>query len=386
MDSRIDSRILPHARWVAGFSLVEILVGMAVGVIAVIVIMQSFATFEGQKRTTTSGSDTQENGLIALQAIEADARTAGYGLVSPKGLACTTMNYYERGIVAAGSFATVNVAPVTVVDGGAAGSDTLLFTAATSPMAGMPIVLDVNIMTPAQITFLPAQILTNDLYLLAEPLESPGIGRSATPCSRLANAVGAGSPTNRFNTTNIAAFFPVGGYSEHSGFFIDLGNGASGGAGFMRSQYAVANNDLVFTDVSHMNAGNSVVLASNIVNMQVQYGVAPVNTSKGASSPAVDCWTDATGTLCNSEQTWDAPSAADIMRIKAIRIAVVARSSLQEKPSTPGGSCDATPIGGVQSWPGGPAIDLSADANWQCYRYRVYQTIIPLRNVIWANI
>ena len=33
-----------------------------------------------------------------------------------------------------------------------------------------------------------------------------------------------------------------------------------------------------------------------------------------------------------------------------------------------------------------PLIDLSADPNWRKYRYRVYQTVIPLRNVIWAGV
>ena len=32
-----------------------------------------------------------------------------------------------------------------------------------------------------------------------------------------------------------------------------------------------------------------------------------------------------------------------------------------------------------------PPIDLSADANWRRYRYRVYETIIPLRNVMWQT-
>ena len=33
-----------------------------------------------------------------------------------------------------------------------------------------------------------------------------------------------------------------------------------------------------------------------------------------------------------------------------------------------------------------PTIDLSpGDANWARYRYRVFETIIPLRNVIWSK-
>ena len=31
-----------------------------------------------------------------------------------------------------------------------------------------------------------------------------------------------------------------------------------------------------------------------------------------------------------------------------------------------------------------PTIDLSNDADWARYRYRIFETIIPLRNLIWA--
>ena len=52
-----------------GFSLVEILVGMVIGLFGIIIITQIFALAEGQKRTTTSGSDAQTNGNIALYSI-----------------------------------------------------------------------------------------------------------------------------------------------------------------------------------------------------------------------------------------------------------------------------------------------------------------------------
>lgn len=390
---------MQHMRWsAAGFSLVEIMVGMVVGLITIVVIMNSFAAFEGQKRTTSTGSDTQENGLISLQAIESDARSAGYGLITPKGLACTSMNYYENNIVAVGSFANASIAPVAVVDGGAAGgSDSVTFTAATSPIAGMPSKLNADLPDATNDPYIDNTVgftIQQDLYLVAAPVVSPGVGATAIPCSRLAYT-SAPTDANAIYNTSSTTFFPTGGYPMNTGYLINIGSGLNGAAGFVRTQYSVnATNDLVATDVSHMVAQSSVVIASNIVNMQVQYGVAPANTQPGTASPSVNCWTDATGNACNAEQTWNNPSAADIMRIKAIRIAVVARSSLQEKPSVAGGTCDATAASsvistatGVVSWAGGPAVDLAtANANWRCHRYRVYQTIIPLRNVIWANI
>lgn len=119
---------------------------------------------------------------------------------------------------------------------------------------------------------------------------------------------------------------------------------------------------------------------NSIVNIQAQYGVAP------AGSQQVTQWVDATG-------VWAAPTAADIKRIKAVRVAIVARSVQMEKEniSTACSSTTAANPTGVCAWAGtatnpAPAIDLSNIPDWQRYRYKVFETIVPLKNVIWANL
>ena len=125
-------------------------------------------------------------------------------------------------------------------------------------------------------------------------------------------------------------------------------------------------------------------LVHNLVFMKAQYGVAP------PASQSVDSWVNPTG-------TWD-PSAlaanpANRVRIKAVRIVVVARSDKREADAvTP--QCtnvSLTVNNGPCAWRDtaaspAPVIDLSADPDWQHYRYKVYQTVVPLRNVIWDNV
>ena len=124
---------------------------------------------------------------------------------------------------------------------------------------------------------------------------------------------------------------------------------------------------------------------ADIVNIQAQYGISAI-----AGSNLVTQWVDATG-------SWAAPSVADRNRIKAVRVAVVARSGLYEKTvvtnacsslttAYPTGLCawDATSASPATASPA-PKIDLSNDPNWQHYRYRVFETIVPLRNMIWAK-
>jgi type IV pilus assembly protein PilW len=126
-------------------------------------------------------------------------------------------------------------------------------------------------------------------------------------------------------------------------------------------------------------AGPSV---ADIVNIQAQYGV-----SIAAGVNQVSQWVDPTGMWAQG-----AMSVANRNRIQAVRFAVVARNAKMEvgyasKTCTTAkgvlnkGPCawDDTNVGPA------PLIDLSINyPNWQQYSYRVFETVIPLRNVVWA--
>jgi type IV pilus assembly protein PilW len=118
--------------------------------------------------------------------------------------------------------------------------------------------------------------------------------------------------------------------------------------------------------------GGVEVLAENVVLLKAQYG-----TSNGIT-PQIEQWVSAT-------DAWAPPlDAAHVSAVRAIRIAVVARSAHRERPALAGGACDATPAAPT-SWAGGPALDLTADPDWQCYRYKTLLLTIPLKNVIFGN-
>jgi len=70
----------------AGFSLVDVMVGMVIALLGVIVIFQVFSVSEGIKRTTTSGGDALQNGATALFALERSLKEAGYGIFSSTNL------------------------------------------------------------------------------------------------------------------------------------------------------------------------------------------------------------------------------------------------------------------------------------------------------------
>ncbi|MDP2247591.1 MAG: PilW family protein, partial [Nitrosomonadales bacterium] len=154
-------------------------------------------------------------------------------------------------------------------------------------------------------------------------------------------------------------------------------------------RYVVVNNQLrLQTFTGNLAANQNVPLVDEIVALQAQYGV-----SASAGSNRVTEWKDATG-------DW-APAnlAANVdrrNRIKAVRIAVVARNGLREKEIV---SNTCTTFRGVvnngpcawndEGYDDAPKIDLSplyAEASeWQYYRYRSFETIVPLRNMLWSK-
>jgi len=321
-----------------GFTLIEMLVGLALGLLASLAIFTTVSSFETQRRVTASGADMQQNGLLALYFLEQDLRMAGFGLIdastTPGSLPCVKLN-------------GVNIAPVSIADGGA-GSDTLTTHRLDSDTGGIvtgggAAKLTSPLSATSSITSLTVD--TNQAIHLNDYLLIPDASRNCTQWQAtslpVADATIPGTAT-----------------------LINLGQTA---AAIPALQYRVnANNNLEHSTDSGTTWSS---VADNIVNMQAQYGIA------NAGSQSISCWTDATGSACNGSD-WANPFAADINRIKAIRVAVVARSGQKTASTT-------TTV--APSWFGG-AIDLRADANWGSYRYKVYQTVIPVRNVIWGNL
>jgi type IV pilus assembly protein PilW len=86
-------------------------------------------------------------------------------------------------------------------------------------------------------------------------------------------------------------------------------------------------------------------------------------------------------------------SAGDYQHIAAVRLAVVARSKAPERPA-PGATCSATASLPTVFAGGGPSgvapapvsvnVAVTGDTvDWHCYRYRAFETIVPLRNAGW---
>lgn len=375
-------------RQLSGFSLVEVMVAMVIGLITVIVIGQITSSAEGYKRTATSGSDAMINSSLALYTIERDAKSAGYGMTATLG----TIGCEIRAKFGSDPSKTFTLAPVTITNGNDGAPDTLRFLASDKSGVVLPTQVTVDHPRTAANFFVDSDvgIQVGDL-MIAVP-ESPD---ASNWCSvfQVTNTGGGGggggggqgqnqvlhnSGQSEWNQAGGQTIFPTDGYPTGS-YLINLGQ-------FLDHTYAISGSNLTLT-VFNAATGESEPpqeLYPQIVQLQAVYG-------RDTDS---DCTVD----------TWNATqptTSAEWQQIRAIRVVVVSRSQIAEKTNVTLSEADvpnsakcnaATPHANVVCWrpdPGsaasGVAIKLDAASDWQRYRYRTNTATIPIRNLVWLQ-
>ena len=361
----------------SGFSLVEIMVGLVIGLLTTLAITQVVTTFEGQKRSTTGTSEAQVNGNIALYTIQKDLQMAGYGLPvfdkTGNPLKClgdaghpTDASYPRIDHDNEASTAEINLVPIQIEDGGDGISDIIRIRYGDTASAGAFNKLAGNI-AGNEFKVDPTNMgcRNRDVFLTTSGGPSPTCNLARVEDNNLTDG------------TNITLKSSAGMVPGHQ--FACIGR-------WSEYVYQVTDNNLTragdIDPATQFPSTNPVVIVPEVVNIQAQYGI-----SASATNNTISEWV-------NPTDAWENPSAVDRSRIKAVRIAIVTRNSELEKTEAtqPCTTSDGTDNNGPCAWDdssdqidAAPRIDLSDDPNWQRYRYRVYETIIPLRNVVWAR-
>jgi type IV pilus assembly protein PilW len=360
---------MSNSRAGRGFSLIELMVGLAIGMIGVVIMMQIFSVSEAYKRTTTGGDDAQNNGAIALYGLQRDLRMAGQGSNSFTDNAASTSAYSLIGCnltlragVTINGLGSVTINPATsIVPAGDANTDTLL-------------IFYGNGNDDPEGDRIESQPATNT-YTLAGLSASGGTPSFALNDNVVAHPSPRPSPCNLSVETVSAApagsnvTVPAGVAGMTAGALFNIGNSAAGRPPRFLAYRVVSRNllmcDYWVNNCSSGTASNWVTVASNVVSLRAQYGR---DTTAGTMDGTVDAFDQTTPTnICG----W--------VRMRAVRLALVARSAQLEKDV----ATSAAP-----AWAGsaGNAIDLTGDTSWQNYRYKVFETVVPLRNVAWLGV
>lgn len=362
----------------SGMSLIELLIGILIGLVATLAITNLFSGFEARKRMISGGADAQSSGVIALYYMQRDAQNAGYGLplynsADPSPLLCpinTSIN--QAGVM-------LNLSPIVIVDGGA-GHDIVRIRYG-NPASGGASMRATGTMSAPSLDGRLIGCQENDVVLFHQTPANPNCSlariqklnadRTINTLTEL-NTAPTSNPVTTLNGSEWVRFSCLGAWNQY--------------------EYAVnANYELTRTGGTTSSptfpASAAVSVASDIVALQAQYGVTnspdPASTSTTAAAylNKVDEWVDATGTYGSSI------SLLDRNRIRAIRIAVVARDgNLQKNIVSQECTGSAPGVTKVCIWKNDvtPAnANLSNIADWQRYRYRSFEVTIPLRNIIW---
>ena len=295
----MSTRTLPAARALQrGISLIELMVGVVIGMLAVLVIYQTFAVAEGVKRQTISAGDAQQTGMLATYLLGVEFGNAGNGISTNVGDLASCPDTKDI---------KTTMRPVALVITRGADDD-------------KPDSFVVNYGTPKSLVT-PALFVASAAVDATEyKVQSPtgfhagdmAIAVSGTGnCERVkikevSAPDGSGVITATLDGKSAKSYPP-------SARLINIGPAAS----VQRVQYDVVNGVLRSTDLVADEA-TAAPIASSIVNLKLQYGV---DTDDNGT---VDTWAAADGDYAPDKIL--AADAIAIRRIKAVRVGVIVRS------------------------------------------------------------
>lgn len=365
-----------------GMSLIELMVGMLIGLIGIVIITHLYVTNEQYKRSTTGSGTAQVNGAIALYTLERDVRMAGYGVNHSGALGCST--------------AVVGGSPIQYYYEGKGYSNPPLGGSTLPPLVLAPVVITSVAGSPDVISVLYSSDAERALPgSLSESMPSPSaefkmdgvagfeignlvvVAQGATCMLTQITQVQTASSNLQHNPGISAPFNPPGGGNLLPAFtqgalVFNLGTPTW-------RTYSINTNPLVnayklmvadIFGVLAPGSNPSVNLVDDIVDLQAQYG------RDTNDDGVVETWDTNTPT-----------TATGWTQVLAVRLAVLTRSGNYVRPSVAGGACEATLA--IPDWSGYLESGLAGDRLIipggvpSCYKYRVFETIIPLRNMIW---
>jgi type IV pilus assembly protein PilW len=385
----------------SGFSLVEIMVALVIGMLATIVVLQLFSDTEARNRTASASADAQSNGVITFYQLQSNIERAGYGLNAVGLFGCATTWQVASGLAISKSIplAPVSINPVVaatgalVVPAGDTNTDTLVLiygngngeptgnTIAT-PIAGS--IYNVQ---------MPSAFAIGDRVVAAMDILPDACVAGGTVIDRI-TAVGA-------TTVTVATTAAVSTGAQKPSL-LNLGRGPVGANAIPTPAvpsngptilaYAVRGGNLTVCDFTTYDCSLAAnvssptvwaIVASNVVSMRAVY------------------WKDTSAAWDGSTNSNDQTQPADACawaKVKGINLVLVARSDERDKAvvttTTQNGVAAAN--ANAPSWSqvavapliaasGALGPDTAADEDWKHYRYKTFQSVIPIRNVNWMN-
>jgi type IV pilus assembly protein PilW len=419
-------KALSARRRITGFTLIELMVALVVGMVVVLSVVAVQKAFENQRRTTTSGNDVDNAGAYALSQIDDLVRPAGSGFTQAysQTFGCALSATSGGGAVlpqatfpapftnVMGAIGTLRMAPVLIIPGNTAvanlnqgngSSDVLMVMSGAGTEA--------NIQTlftgPAAATTLTVQSAAGfnpgDLLLV---MDTPGTTGPA-PCwieQVAAGAIASGATTLNLGGTyysSAAVQAPPAGVSVN-GAAVPIGNYTNVNYPSFELIGVNQGNQLYAYDLLQLQGTTALPIGDSVMELHARYGTA---TAGGVCCTWVD--PGAAGSPYSAANLMSGTFAASALlnQIKAVRVGLILKSPLLENMV----KASATTYTHVTTGPLTLFSDLGAALTYtrtldspnadgctvapsaantpvvgceKDYRYRTLELTIPLRNTI----
>ncbi|MGJ7533071.1 MULTISPECIES: PilW family protein [unclassified Variovorax] len=369
-----------------GFSIIELMVGLLVGMLAVLIVVQLLYSTSTQQRLTSTSGDAEINAATATHILTRELSQAGLGISAYTLLGCslTYTTTSDSKSVTLSSLAPVTINPGTsLVPAGDTSTDTLLVVSGSSAsptegdaLAGTSTATSYTVTTPSSFA-------TGDWVMAAS--------------------------TTRDSTSSCA--MTLGKVTAIASYVLTVSSGTAGlaaaeaavynlGAAPVIHAYAIRNGNLTVCDYAVYNCGDTsytttlnssvwVPVASHVASLRAQYGRDTSDLSTPKMDGVVDSYDQTTPG--STSDTSGLSSYCGWLRVVGLRLAVVTRSQQYDKdtvtttaPTWSGSSTNTSTTSTLTTvTPTALAIDLSANSDWKHYRYKTIETTVPLRDIIW---
>ncbi len=351
------------APMMAGASLAEMMVGLAVGMVVMVVVLQLGVLFDARRKSVSGMAEAGIDGSLAVSSLTRELRMAGSGLGPPDALRCELTK--AEGLALGSGFP---LWPVVISNGTDGEPDTieLLASGKAQLLPAARLILAYAQGDPSISVDSTFGVAPNDWLMLQQ---------SGTARCLLVRA--SAIPVGGFRIEPAvlpSGAVPAGGYAIGSAL-VNLGT-------LQRLRFSVGPDASLRQAQFDIESERWSVnpLAGGVVNLQAQYGF---DARPGAqAAPTVSWWSDG---LIDADGNGSTGNADDWRRLLAVRIAVVLRSTQRKE-----GACDTH----APSWYAGRAKDgqleptllhIGKAADADCFRYRVIEAEVPLRNLLWSD-
>jgi len=390
-----------------GFSLVELMVGVAIGLVVTLAIFQVLVASEGRKRSLTGVNDVSQSGAYSVYAIDRLLRSAGTGFAEGMDRVGGCRLNARLPLASGESLPRVNpfpapftgmprfqrLAPVLIFPGASdAGSDVIMVMSGASGYGEVLATVQAGTITGSDLQ------LTNtigyragDLVMIAgggecllsevDAAKPPCAGDPASPT--LTTVCGPQLPLSGTYFTDVAAHTSLATLNGISGVStFTLGNPSRGNPPRFLMLGVGAGSTLFAHDLLLATGVNvSEPIAEGVQDMRAVYGIDTNNDG------VLDAWqspTVASGWDGETLMNGSGVSNGRLRQIVAIRVGLVMRSALVERELEAGVPVAPASLRLFGDLPAANqvTIDLTQPGQNRNQRHRTIEITVPLRNIL----